>query len=362
MTRRRCFRAVARDRGWRDTPACHARAMRTASLVCVLALVAQQRDAARCAATGSTRRVARAHRCGREGGREGPRPSPQEEDPERGRRSRGAAQAPARGSERGQDRRARPPRAGIELQRWGLVPLGYDYTARLVDLLADQIAGYYDSKTKKLTILDTAGSDPAWAEMVLAHELDHGLQDQAFDLDKFEKLPDDDTRRADRAPRARRGRRRRADDRGDARARGHHEPVVGAGGRRSGDPGDGGARSGDEGLARHVAARDHARRCCSRIATASRSSPRCAARSRGPRSTPRFAGRRDRPSRSCTSTSTSPTTSRSRSRSRARRSPGYTVLTSDVWGELGMRSFLLTHGVSPTRRRERARQGGAAIA
>ena len=82
---------------------------------------------------------------------------------------------------------------GIELQRWGLVPLGYDYTARLVDLLADQIAGYYDSKTKKLTILDTAGSDPAWAEMVLAHELDHGLQDQAFDLDKFEKLPDDDT-------------------------------------------------------------------------------------------------------------------------------------------------------------------------
>jgi hypothetical protein len=82
---------------------------------------------------------------------------------------------------------------GIELQRWGLVPLGYDYTARLIDLLADQIAGYYDSKTKKLTILDTAGSDPAWAEMVLAHELDHGLQDQAFDLEKFEKLPDDDT-------------------------------------------------------------------------------------------------------------------------------------------------------------------------
>jgi hypothetical protein len=82
---------------------------------------------------------------------------------------------------------------GIELQRWGLVPLGYDYTARLIDLLADQIAGYYDSKTKKLTILDTAGADPAWAEMVLAHELDHGLQDQAFDLDKFEKLADDDT-------------------------------------------------------------------------------------------------------------------------------------------------------------------------
>ncbi|MEO9182263.1 MAG: hypothetical protein ABI467_02180, partial [Kofleriaceae bacterium] len=82
---------------------------------------------------------------------------------------------------------------GIALQRWGLVPLDYDYPARMLDLLVDQIAGYYDSKTKKLTILDSAGADPAWAEMVLAHELDHGLQDQAFDLGKFEKLPDDDT-------------------------------------------------------------------------------------------------------------------------------------------------------------------------
>ncbi|MEO8550272.1 MAG: hypothetical protein ABI678_09865, partial [Kofleriaceae bacterium] len=82
---------------------------------------------------------------------------------------------------------------GLALARWGLVPLDYDYSAQMIELLADQIAGYYDSKTKKLTILDSAGSDPAWAEMVLAHELDHGLQDQAFDLEKFEKLPDDET-------------------------------------------------------------------------------------------------------------------------------------------------------------------------
>lgn len=82
---------------------------------------------------------------------------------------------------------------GLALARWGLVPLDYDYAARMIDLLADQIAGYYDSKTKKLTILDSAGSNAAWAEMVLAHELDHGLQDQAFDLAKFEKLPDDET-------------------------------------------------------------------------------------------------------------------------------------------------------------------------
>ncbi len=81
----------------------------------------------------------------------------------------------------------------LALQRWGFIPLDYDYGAKLVDLLTDQIAGYYDSKKKQLTILDGTNSDPQWSEMVLAHELDHGLQDQAFDLEKFEQLPDDDT-------------------------------------------------------------------------------------------------------------------------------------------------------------------------
>src|SRR5450432_545139 len=66
---------------------------------------------------------------------------------------------------------------GLALQRWGFVPLDYDYGARLLDLLSDQIAGYYDPKTKKLTVLDSAANDPEWAAMVLSHELDHGLQD-----------------------------------------------------------------------------------------------------------------------------------------------------------------------------------------
>jgi hypothetical protein len=78
----------------------------------------------------------------------------------------------------------------LAAKRWGLVPLDYDFSGAIVDLMTDQIAGYYDSKTKKLTIVDTAGTDPDWAEMVFAHELDHGLQDQAFDLEAFEKLPD----------------------------------------------------------------------------------------------------------------------------------------------------------------------------
>jgi hypothetical protein len=79
---------------------------------------------------------------------------------------------------------------GIALARWGLIPPATPYTQLLVDLLADQIAGYYDADTKKLTISESAGDDASWAEMVLAHELDHGLQDQSFDLNKLENLPD----------------------------------------------------------------------------------------------------------------------------------------------------------------------------
>jgi hypothetical protein len=78
---------------------------------------------------------------------------------------------------------------GFALARWGMIPPGLAYEAMLIDLLAEQIAGYYDPDTKKLTISSSAGDDPAWAEMVLAHELDHGLQDQTFDLHRFADLP-----------------------------------------------------------------------------------------------------------------------------------------------------------------------------
>jgi hypothetical protein len=78
---------------------------------------------------------------------------------------------------------------GFALDRWGMIPPGLDYEAMLLDLLTEQIAGYYDPDTKKLTISSSAGDDPAWAEMVLAHEIDHGLQDQAFDLQRFADLP-----------------------------------------------------------------------------------------------------------------------------------------------------------------------------
>ncbi len=76
------------------------------------------------------------------------------------------------------------------LARWGMIPLATNYETMVIDLLTDQIAGYYDPETKKLTISQGAGADGAWAELVLAHEIEHGLQDQSFDLQKFEHVPD----------------------------------------------------------------------------------------------------------------------------------------------------------------------------
>lgn len=72
---------------------------------------------------------------------------------------------------------------GMALARWGLIPRDTDYVQLMVDLLTEQIAGYYDPATKKLTLLGMPN------DFVLAHEIDHALQDQAFDLTKFEDVP-----------------------------------------------------------------------------------------------------------------------------------------------------------------------------
>lgn len=90
---------------------------------------------------------------------------------------------------------------GLGLARWGMIPRATNYEAMLLELLTEQIAGYYDPETKKLTISASAGDDANGAELVLAHEIDHALQDQSFDLKKFEDVPDgeDDSAAARRA-------------------------------------------------------------------------------------------------------------------------------------------------------------------
>ena len=66
------------------------------------------------------------------------------------------------------------------------------FDALVIDLLTEQIAGFYDPAERKLYIASSREADPAWADMVMAHEIDHALQDQHFDLERWMKAVDHD--------------------------------------------------------------------------------------------------------------------------------------------------------------------------
>jgi hypothetical protein len=78
----------------------------------------------------------------------------------------------------------RMQRAEIVLKKFGMFDRDFELRPFLVSLLKEQIAGYYDSKTKTVNLLDWI--DPAQQKSVLAHELTHALQDQHTDLDKWD--------------------------------------------------------------------------------------------------------------------------------------------------------------------------------
>lgn len=81
-------------------------------------------------------------------------------------------------------------RSELVLKKFGLVPQDFDLENFLVSLLREQVAGYYDSKTKTVNLLDWLGADQQ--RPVLAHELTHALQDQSFDLEKWMEVGDKD--------------------------------------------------------------------------------------------------------------------------------------------------------------------------
>jgi hypothetical protein len=78
----------------------------------------------------------------------------------------------------------RMQRSEIVLKKFGLLDRDFQLKPFLVSLLTEQIAGYYDSKTKTVNLLDWIAPDSQ--KPVLAHELTHALQDQHVDLDKWE--------------------------------------------------------------------------------------------------------------------------------------------------------------------------------
>jgi hypothetical protein len=75
---------------------------------------------------------------------------------------------------------------------FGLVPASMDIRRFMLDLLTEQVAGYYDPKAKTLYVVE--GDDEAVAGITLAHELVHALQDQHFNLDSLTQAREDNDR------------------------------------------------------------------------------------------------------------------------------------------------------------------------
>ena len=81
-------------------------------------------------------------------------------------------------------------RSEASMKKFGLLPQDFDLGKFLVDLMEDQVAGYYDPKTKTVYLLDWVTAEAQ--RPVLAHELTHALQDQNFGLEKWLKVRDED--------------------------------------------------------------------------------------------------------------------------------------------------------------------------
>jgi hypothetical protein len=71
---------------------------------------------------------------------------------------------------------ARIERSAIVLEKFGMLPQHFQLRDFLLKLLGEQVAGFYDAKTKTVNLLNWIPPDDQ--KPVLAHELMHALQDQ----------------------------------------------------------------------------------------------------------------------------------------------------------------------------------------
>jgi len=83
----------------------------------------------------------------------------------------------------------RMERSELVLKKFGLLDRDFHLRPFLLSLLTEQIAGFYDNKTKTVNLLDWI--EPDEQKPVLAHELTHALQDQKVGLTKWEDLEPD---------------------------------------------------------------------------------------------------------------------------------------------------------------------------
>ena len=64
-------------------------------------------------------------------------------------------------------------RSQLVLKKFGMIPPDYDLHTEFLKLLREQVAAFYDSKTKTVNLLDWV--QPELQKTVLAHELTHAL-------------------------------------------------------------------------------------------------------------------------------------------------------------------------------------------
>jgi hypothetical protein len=79
----------------------------------------------------------------------------------------------------------------LALKKFGLAPADFQLRPFIISLLTEQVAGYYDPKTRHFWLADWIDLDGQ--KPVMAHELGHALQDQHFNLRRFEDWPRHDS-------------------------------------------------------------------------------------------------------------------------------------------------------------------------
>jgi hypothetical protein len=72
-------------------------------------------------------------------------------------------------------------------ERLGFFPPGTDLAATQLDLLGDQVLGYYDDKRDEMAVVQRGGAFGPLERVTLAHEYTHALQDQHFDLGSLDR-------------------------------------------------------------------------------------------------------------------------------------------------------------------------------
>jgi hypothetical protein len=83
---------------------------------------------------------------------------------------------------------------GIErtYRRFGLISDTLQLRPFMLELLTEQVVGYYDPATKVLYVVD--GAEASMVNVTVTHELVHALQDQYLNLDSIQKITGDNDR------------------------------------------------------------------------------------------------------------------------------------------------------------------------